>query len=380
MFSNVSSQQTAKTIDEYINDYPTFLLSDYETLKNSIFDNKLYVSTVSTQQIKKPRNRTTNIKMLDSNWDNIPGIVLGIKDNDQLINTLNTCKRQKMGLGYIFIESLQYISVIIKKPNSYPLVIIRIPIEQPFIFADINMKGIYFEFPLEQLIIKENNSKSKNKQYRIYLTKNNNYMLTLEVLYNNEIKKRTIDNVKQCDTIVINELLKLTMLNYLNTFKLDKVSDIAYSLNNMDIIFVKKLQNNQTPIVFDQLQSKQTAYLEFDKDTLKFVIKGVDRIDEQNVLTKSDTIYWPQISYDKNKYVIHNYEPMFKISHYTLGTTKDSNYYIMTTFQNTYMFIKLITDQNIVINNENNTYTFQDLFNKGTNVLEMYLLIPDNNI
>ena len=380
MFSNISQKETSKSLDEYINDYPTFLLSDYETLKNSIFDNKRYVTATLSTSNKHTKNRNLINKKLDNTWDNIPGIVLGIRDNDQLINTLNTCKRQKMGLGYIFIESLQYISIIIKKPNSYPLVIIRIPIEQPFIYADNNMKGIYFEFPLEQLIIKENNSKSKNKQYRMYLTKNNNYMITLEVLYNNEIKKRTIDNVKQCDNIVINELLKLTMLNYLNTFKLDKVSDIAYSINNMDIIFVKKLQNNQTPIVFDQLQSKQIAYLEFDNDVLKFVIKGVDRIDEQNVLTKNDTLYWPQINCDKNKYVIHNYEPMFKISHYSLGTTKDSNYYIMTTFQNTYMFIKLITDQNIIINNEDNTYTFQDIFNKGTNILEMYLLIQDDNI
>lgn len=380
MFSNVSQKETSKSLDEYINDYPTFLLSDYETLKNSIFDNKRYVTATSSTSNKRIKNRNLINKKLDNSWDNIPGIVLGIRDNDQLINTLNTCKRQKMGLGYIFIESLQYISIIIKKPNSYPLVIIRIPIEQPFIYADNNMKGIYFEFPIEQLIIKENNSKSKNKQYRMYLTKNNNYMITLEVLYNNEIKKRTIDNVKQCDNIVINELLKLTMLNYLNTFKLDKVSDVAYSINNMDIIFIKKLQNNQTPIVFDQLQSKQIAYLEFDNDVLKFVIKGVDRIDEQNVLTKNDTLYWPQINYDKNKYVIHNYEPMFKISHYSLGTTKDSNYYIMTTFQNTYMFIKLITDQNIIINNEDNTYTFQDIFNKGTNILEMYLLIQDDNI
>ena len=379
MFSNISGQEAHKTIEEYMNDYPTFMLSDLETVKNSIFDNKRYVSNVMAPTKKTIKHKTTST-VLDTNWDTVPGIILGIRDNEQLISTLNTCKRQKMGLGYIFIESLQYVSVIIKKPNSYPLVIVRIPIEQPFVFADNNMKGIYFEFPLEQLILKENNTKSKNKQYRIYLTKTENYMLTLEVLYNNEIKKRRIDNIKQCDNIVINELLKPTMINYLNKFKLDRIQDIAYSINNMNIMLLRKLQNNQIPIMFDPLQSKQSAFLEFDNDILKFVIKGVDKMDEQNILTKDETIYWSQIDYDTNKYVIHNYDPMFKISHYTLGTSKDSNYYIMSTFQNTYMFIKLISNQNVLINNENTVYTFQDVFNKGTNVLEMYLLIQDNEI
>ena len=380
MFSNLSDNEAHKTIEEYMNDYPTFLLSDLETVKNSIFDNKRYISSVVSPVKSIAKHKVSTSTVLDNDWSQIPGIIMGIRDNEQLISTLNTCKRQKMGLGYIFIESLQYISVIIKKPNSYPLVIVRIPIEQPFVYADNNMKGIYFEFPLEQLIIKENNTKSKNKQYRIYLTKTENYVLTLEVLYNNEIKKRKIDNIKQCDSIVINELLKPTMINYLNKFKLDRITDIAYSLNNMNIILLRRLQNNQIPIIFDQLQSKQSAYLEFQDDILKFVIKGVDRMDEQNVLTKDETIYWPQISHDSEKYVIHNYDPMFKISHYSLGTSKDSNYYLMSTFQNSYMFIKLISNQNVLINNENTVYTFQDLFNKGTNVLEMYLLIQDNNV
>ena len=380
MFSNISDNANTKTIEEYMNDYPTFMLSDLETVKNSIFDNKRYVSSVISSNKKTVRSKTATSVKLDGSWDDISGIVLGIRDNEQLISTLNTCKRQKMGLGYIFIESLQYISVIIKKPNNYPLVIIRIPIEQPFVFADVNMKGIYFEFPLEQLIVKENNSKSKNKQYRVYITKNEGYVLTLEVLYNNEIKKRKIDNIKQCDNIVINELLKPTMIDYINKFKLDKITDIAYSLNNMNIVILKKLQNNQLPISFDQLQSKQSAYLEFNDNLLKFIIKGVDRTDEQNVLSKDETLYWPLIDFDGNKYVVHNYDPMFKISHYSMGTSKDSNYYLMSSFQNTYMFIKLISDQNVMISNENNVYTFQDLFNKGTNVLEMYLLIQDNDL
>ncbi len=376
-----TTPQNGKSLEEYFNDYPTYFLSDLETIKNSMFNNQRLISTIL------PPNKKTGVKtrrngaaLLSDNWDEIGDVIIGIRDNEQLINTLNTCKRQKMGLGYIFIESLQYVSVIIKKSNSYPLVIIRIPIEQPFVYADGNLKSVFFEFPLEQLIVKENNSKSKNRQYRLYLTKTNGYTLTLETLQNNEVKKRTIENIKQCDNIVVNELLKSTMTQYFDKFKMDKITDISYSLNNMNISIITKLPNNKIPIIFEQLKSKQVGYMEFDKDTLKFIIKGVNRKDEQNVLTKDESLYWPQISYDKNKYVLHNYDPMFKISHYSLGTSKDSNYYLFTTFQNTYMFIKLITDQNICINNNSNTYTFQDLFNKGTHVMEMYLLIQDNEI
>ena len=376
MFSNIDDTESAKTIEEYMNDYPTFLLSDLETVKKSIFESKRYITAV-LPSAKKIRMKTSRSSILNNNWEDIPNIILGIRDNDQLINTLNTCKRQKLGLGYIFIESLQYISVIIKKPNSYPLIIIRIPIERPFIYADNNMKGIFFEFPLEQIIVKENSTKSKNKQYKMYLTKENGYMITLEVMSGDNIKKRVIDNVKQCDNIIINELLKSSMLSYLSKFRLDRVNDLAYSLSNMNIIIMKKLQNNQVPINFDTLQNKQTAYLHLDDDKLNFVIKGVDKKDEQVILTKDNTDYWTSIDYSGN-YIIHTYDTMFKISHYNMGTSKDSNYYLLTTFQNTFMFIKLVSDQNVNINDDNN-HIFQEIFNKGTNVLEMYLLIQDND-
>ena len=70
---------------------------------------------------------------------------------------------------------------------------------------------------------------------------------------------------------------------------------------------------------------------------------------------------------------------MFKLAHYSIKSTKDGIYYLLTSFLNAHMFIILITDQDILINEEVKIYNFQDLFNKGTQVLEMYLLIENKD-
>lgn len=381
MYSNIDNLSEIKSQDEYYDDYPVYLLSSLQQCKEAIFTGKIDNNILNNRIIRKPiKEKKTTKKLLSTNWEEINNLVIGIRDNDYLLNTLNTCKRGKMGLGYIYIESMQYISVIIKKPNCYPFVIIRIPVEQPFVFVNQNAIGSYFEFPLEDLIMKENTSKSKNKQYKLTLYKEESFVLRFDVMHNNELKTRIIENVKQKDNIVISELLKLTMQEYLTKFRLDNITDITYSLNNMNIIVLKKLSNNQTPIMFDIPQSKQISYLEFRDDSLKFVMSCIDKTDEQEVLTKDTTEYWPQIDYSGKKYVLHTYDLMFKLSHYSLSSSKESMYYLFTNFQNSYMFIKLITDQNVCVKNDIKIYTFQELFNKGTQVLEMYLLIEDNEL
>ncbi len=381
MYSNIYGVKESKTQSEYFDDYPVYLLSSLKTCKEAVFNNNFDISDITGRIQKKPiKDHKIEKKILSTNWDEINNLVLGIRDNEYLLNTLNTCKRGKMGLGYIFIESIQYISVIIKKPNCYPFVIIRIPVEQPFVYINQNAIGSYFEFPIDMLVMKENTSKSKNKQYKLYLYKDETFVLRFEVLYNNDIKSRTITDIKQKDPIVINELMKPTMHEYLNRFRLDTVKDITYSINNMNLIVLKKLASNQVPIMFEVPQNKMVAFLEFYENSLKFVISSFEKKDEQEILNKDNTEYWPQISYTNKKYVLHSYDTMFKISHYSMPSSKESIYYLFTSFQNSYMFIKLITDQNIFINNDNKIYTYQELFNKGSQVLEMYLLIEDDEI
>ena len=128
------------------------------------------------------------------------------------------------------------------------------------------------------------------------------------------------------------------------------------------------------------MKSKQIGYIKFEDDCVKYIVKSSDKKDEQVLFNKINTLYWPQINYIGTCFVMHSCDTMFKISHYKQSTTKDGIYYIITTFQNSYMFIKLISDQNILINNDIKLFTYQDLFNSGIQTLEMYLLIQDNSV
>ena len=383
MISNICGEQEMKTQEEYLDDWPIYLLSPLSVCKDAVFENKIEMSALTGKPIKKIalKEKKTNKKILSTNWDEILNLVIGIKDNEYLLNVINTCKRGKTGLGYIYIESKAYISVIIKRPNSYPFVMIRIPVEQPFVYTNEKAIGSYFEFPIESLIMKENTAKSKNKQYKLYLYKDESYILKFEIAHNDDTKSRTIENIKQKQPVIINELMKATMQEYLSRFELDPITNISYSINNMNIIILKKLEQNQTPLIFEIPQNKQISYLEFKEDeSLNFIMSCMDKKDEQQILTKENADLWPQVDYTGKKYVLHNYDMMFKLSHYALTSSKESIYYIFANFQNTYVFIKLITDRGISIRDKTKLYTYQDLFNTGMQVIEMYLLIEDEEI
>lgn len=380
MFNNISPQQQYKTIDEYIEEYPTFLLSDYQTRKQSIVDGILHISKLKGEDNKLPiKSKVAKKIKLDNDWQLLDNIVFGVYNNEQFINTIATYKKIKVGTGYIYIESTQYVCILIKHPGKYPLVVIRIPVEYPFTYINDKYVGILFTFPIESLYNKDSSSKSKNKQYRMYLTKDvNNYCLNLEMIINNDIKKSTINGIQKSENEVINIILKPSMMKYLNNFTLSKTNDISYTLNNMNIIVLKKLPINATVMSFDTLQNKQSAYIKFIDDKLLYVVESVNRSDEKIITTKIDSDYWPQIDYNGSVYNIHEYDQMFKLAHYSNKTTKDGIYYVFSTFLNAYAFTILITDQNILINENTKIYNFQDIFNKGTQVLETYLLLKVN--
>ena len=382
MITNICSEQETKTQDEYLDDYPTFLLSSFAVCKDAIFENKIDVSSITGRAMKKValKEKKAEKKVLSANWDEIINLVVGIKDNEYLLNVINTCKRGKAGLGYIYIESKEYISIIIKRPNSYPFVMVRIPVQQPLVYINDKSIGSFFEFPIDALTMKENSSKSKNKHYKLYLHKEESFVLVFEIIHNNDIKRRTIDNIKQNPPSIINELMKVKMQEYLKR-SLDPITDISYSINNMNVIILKKLEQNQSVLTFETPQNKQISYLEFGTDdSLKFVMSCMDKKDEQQILTKETSEIWPQVDFTGKKYVLHTYDLMFKLSHYALATSKESIYYMFSNFQNTYVFIKLISDRDITIKDKIKIYTYQDLFSTGAQVMEMYLLIEDDEI
>ena len=381
LFTNITPKQQSKSIEDYISDYPTYLLSDYQIRKQSYVDNMLYVSNIKGEDNKAPiKAKLTTKPTLDKDWGEINNIVFGIHNNEQFINMISTYKKIKVGTGYIYIESTQYLCILIKHPGKYPLVVIRIPVEYPFTYINDKYIGVLFSFPIELLYTKESGSKSKNKQYKLYLTKevSNTYSLNMEMVVNNDIKTTIINDIKKIDNDIINNIvLKPNMLKFLNNFSLAKTNDISYTLANMNIILLKKLPINSTVLTLDVLQNKQTGCFEFKDDTLYYVIRSANKCDIKKVITKSESDYWPQIDYNGSSYTIHDYDQMFKLSHYSNKTSKDGIFYIFSTFLNTFAFTILITDQNVMINENTKTYTFQDIFNKGTQVFELYLLIED---
>lgn len=312
-------------------------------------------------------------------WLSIDGIVFGIANNERLIDTICSYKKLKIGLGYAYVESSQYMSIIIKHPGKYPIVTVRVPILYPASYVNEKYVGIIFSFPIDSLYVKDNSGKNKMKQHIMYLVKgnNDNYTLFTETVVSNEKKKSCIENITKSDGDIVNTLLKSSATKYINTFSLDKTTDLSYTINNMNIIILKKLKPNTPVVSFDQLHTKQDAYLVIENEALKYVVKSANKRDERMIMCAEDSIIWPTVAYNGSTYYIHEYAQMFKISHYACRTTKENVYYLFATFLNTHVFVILITDQDIDSDKatNNRAYSYQDLFNKDTQILEIYLLI-----
>lgn len=355
----------------------------------SLFENCICVNDVQNI-VKKSAQKTYVGKGRGKNngkqppigvdWLSIDGIVFGIANNERLIDTICSYKKLKIGLGYAYVESSQYMSIIIKHPGKYPIVTVRVPILYPASYVNEKYVGIIFSFPIDSLYVKDSNGKNKMKQHIMYLVKgnNDNYTLFTETVVSNEKKKSCIENITKSDGDIVNTLLKSSATKYINTFSLDKTTDLSYTINNMTIIMLKKLKANTPVVSFDQLHTKQDAYLVVENEALKYVVKSANKRDERMIMCAEDSIIWPSyIAYNGSTYYMHEYAQMFKISHYACRTSKESVYYLFATFLNTHVFVILITDQEIDSDKASNNreYSYQDLFNKETQILEIYLLI-----
>ena len=379
------------TTKEFAKDSDCF--KSFKALREEIYyDKKLpsenpesVASMVQHARAKKPIANLMNFKADKS-------IIIAIQNDAKFINMIMNCKKQSSPIAHIFVESNQYISCIIKNANGYPIIFIRVPIDNVYAYAQ-NTQNIY-EFPIQKLLEKDVKFTRNSAYTMIFKYDGQNVSFTYEQ-YNSELEPSrfniptittnnisVINNILNCDNEISMHCMStgpLKIMNPHNQFQINPrntTSNENYLLSfiNMNIIILREVQDVSTIIKFEQKpNTKPNNYFVITSTTMTFISETSNIRNDKYICSNADSIIWTDLG-GENKYDLLSFSPLFKVNYNKSITTNDKIYYIFASYLNNFMFIKLITSYDMNKTNHK-IKTLSKLFPKDYQILECYVCV-----
>lgn len=385
------------TTQDYLTDITCY--RSLAALRDMIYYNKTTpVQTVAA--IKKSTNTGNKNKRMNidlSTFRNDKSVILAIQNDVRFINIIMNCKKQRSPIIYMFVEPGQFISCVIKNANGYPMMFIRIPIDNVFAYAASGASNVY-EFPLTQLLSKD-----------IKFTKNNSYLLTFRhdnqnVNFEYEMyqgdsapNKITMQNIGSHSNEVINNMFndRFGMTNqkygYLANGN-ELCSNFLMAFYDMNIMMVREVSDVSNFIQFSQKQTTHSKnYLQMDSETFNFINECTNRRDVKYISSKNDSLIWngrricdtnsneySVIMGDANdekkirKFNLVPFECLFKNTYNKSITNSDKLYYVFGSYLGNYIFIKMVTALDVDVNRVSDN-RLNKIFQKGYQIMDCYM-------
>lgn len=364
----------------------------HTALRESIFyDRKLASSNpesiVSMVQHARPKKSTMSL----INFKSDKSVIVAIQNDVKFINMIMNCRKQSSPIAHIFVESNQYISCIIKNANGYPIIFIRIPIDNVYAYAQ-NTRNIY-EFPIQKLLEKECVKFTRNSTYTIIFRYDGQNVSFSYELYDGDMEPSRIDisNISTNNQSVINNLLNTEneislaaistgALKIVNPHKQLQISSSLSNTNdnnllafiNMNVLILREVIDLANVLKFElKTQAKPNNYFTVDNVNMNFVSETSNIKNVKYVCSKTDSLIWTDIG--PSKYEMLPFSPLFKVNYSKSITANDKLYYIFTSYLNNYMFVKLITSVDVIDTTKMNTLS--KLFPKEYQILECYVCV-----
>lgn len=379
---NITSNQQGMSITEkYIQDIDC--MRSYAAVRDKLFYNQtLQTSVPLIQSTRKTPAKSVKAVMpvVDYNYDD--SVIIAIQNDAKFINIIMNCRKQKSTLAYIFVENeYNYITCIIKTPDAFPIMIIRLPIDKKFIYAK-NGNNCY-EFPLVDIISKDIKF-NKSSSYSMTLKANGNSVQFIYDIYNasSEPNRITIENINVGSMNIIDNLFR-TMMASIKFMSFS--SKQQASLNNMhetpslltfdtmNILILKEATSVNTINFNTKQSSNSNNYFKItDDQRLLYVAETNKKQNETYICSREDSITW-NVADVEDEYTMQPFDSLFKINYNRSVMQNDRIYYIFATFLSNYMFVKVITS--LEVNSNTNTIidTFIKTFNDKYQILEAYM-------
>lgn len=342
-----------------------------------------------TSMVQHARPKKPSLNFIDFKSDK--SIIIAIQNDVKFINMIMNCRKQSSPIAHIFVESNQYISCIIKNASGYPIIFIRIPIDNVYAYAQ-NTRNVY-EFPIQKLLEKETVKFTRNNTYMImFKYDGQNVRFTYE-LYDGDCEPSRIDisNISTNNQSVINNLLSADneistafmssgVLKIQNPYKQIQITNMMTPKNennlltfiNMNVLIVRDVQELNSVLKFElKASAKPNNYFIIDSSTMSYISETSTIKNVKYVCSKSDSIIWTDIG--NSKYELLPFSPLFKVNYSKTITTNDKLYYIFASYLNNYMFIKMITSFDVNATQKMNTLS--KIFSKEYQILECYICV-----
>lgn len=350
-------------------------MRSYAALRDRMFFNQTFSMPTPVVQQTTPapvKASKPSLPVIDYSTD--PTVIIAIQNEPKFINIIMNCRKQKSTLAYIFIEAeYNYITCIIKTPDSFPFMIIRLPINKKYIYAR-QVENCY-EFPLIDIISKDIKF-NKSSSYSMVFKYNGKNVQFIYDIYTStsEPNRVTIDNINIGSMTVIDNLFSTMLLST------QRVSNSMFALaespslttfDTMSILILKEASVNSS-VNFNNKQSNTSInYFKITPDDrFVYVSETNKKQNEMFICSKDDSLIWA-LSEVGTEYNMLSFESLFKINYNRSILQSDRIYYVFASFMNYFMFIKVITS--LVIGNPSASDTFIKTFSKEYLILESYM-------
>ena len=289
--------------------------------------------------------------------------IIFIKNNYTILSLINNYRKQNAVQIYIFVEPNNFVSLIAKNPNEFPMILLRIPIDDKGCFA--KQSTSCYEFPIDSISSKI--GKEKSNVYTIsYKRKGTGIEFSL-MLYgvNNEV----IDDitVSSINVFTPNYISSLLEDNYTLMLSSETSETNMMMFLQMNILMFKKNTDQNSIFAITKVGNTEGEFVVED-DEFKFITTDNRKLESKTVATKSDSIVWsfPQ---KKTSYKLEKFISLFKAGFSKPNHHMNKVYYVFTKFIKWYMFIKVITSLQI---DDVKYQEFGKIFHSNNQIIECY--------
>ena len=408
---------------EYMNDVDCF--RSYNSLRDMIYFNKRTPVKITTVA-KKPSSgtKTKRVTMDLNEFRNDKNVIIAIQNDAKFINIIMNCRKQRSPIVYLFVEN-GYITCVIKNANGYPIIFVRLPIDNVYAYAATNVNNVY-ELPLSNLLNKDIKYVKNNSYLIVFRHNNQNVDFDYDMTQNEASRNKiTINNIAVHNNNVINQMFDDRMgidnPNYgLMPNGVDKCNNFLLELYNMNILMLKEVADVNNFIQFTQKQTNKTKnYIEISNDNMNFVNEVSNSRNEKLICSAQDAIIWSNALSESGKSVntnivhedddvnelmrmmqvdssvgenkeaqnvqnklvnncrrfnIVSYESLFKMNYNKSISNNDKLYYVFGSYLGNFMFMKFVTTLDVNLSDKiGSDFGLTRVFQSGYQMIECYM-------
>lgn len=292
--------------------------------------------------------------------------ILFIKNDSSILNVI-TNYRKKATEMFIFVESTQYISVIAKNHESFPLIYIRIPIQGNIMIGNQLDHDKFYDLPVESMTSKITKSLKtiRDLKYSICYQKTAQSISFQFDIYGDDENippnSAKINTIQEHTPVYIESLICDTSIALVS-----RQAAPIQKLLDMSILMLTEVDDGGIDLLRIR---KEDSCIIVDNGILS--ILNDDGSEESSVplASKEHSHVWLFSDTSQRKYSLKSTSLLLK-PNLTKKTKSSKIYYLFTIYEDFYMFIKLISPLEVDVKGKD--FVFSKVFSSCPQILECF--------